>query len=116
MGHILFTRVTVTEAGVARPALALAPMAVLPAFQNRGVGSALVRRGLEEARALGHRVVIVLGHPRYYPRFGFRPARPLGIRSPFDAPADAFLVLGLEAGALDGLRGLVEYPPEFSQV
>lgn len=58
----------------------------------------------------------VLGHPKYYPRFGFRPAQPLGIRPSFDAPVGAFLVLGLEESALDGFRGLVEYPAEFSQV
>lgn len=113
VGHVLFTRLRVTEAGVARPALALAPMAVLPARQKRGIGSALVRRGLTEARELGHQVVIVLGHPGYYPRFGFQPARPLGIRAPFEAPTEAFLVLGLQPGALDGFRGLVEYPAEF---
>ena len=116
VGHILFTRLTVTDAGVARPALALAPMAVLPTFQNRGIGSALVRQGLEDARKLGHRVVIVLGHPKYYPRFGFQVARSFGIRSPFRSPDEAFLALALQAGALDGFRGLVEYPPEFSLV
>ena len=115
-GHILFTKLKVRDAAVARPALALAPMAVPPALQNRGIGSALVRRGLEDARELGHRVVIVLGHPRYYPRFGFRPAQPLGILPPFEARADAFLVLALQDGALDGFRGLVEYPAAFSRL
>lgn len=115
VGHILFTRLTVRDAGVARPALALAPMAVLPALQNRGIGSALVRRGLEDARKLGHGVVILVGHPKYYPRFGFVQARPLGILPPFEVPDDAFLVLGLREGALEGFRGTVEYPPEFSQ-
>ncbi len=113
VGHILFTRLRVMDDSRDHPALALAPMAVLPAWQNRGIGSTLVRLGLEEARRLGHRVVIVLGHPGYYPRFGFQPAGPLGIRSPFAAPSEAFLVLGLEPGALEGLRGQVEYPPEF---
>ena len=113
VGHILFTHVRVTESDVSQSALALAPMAVLPALQNQGIGSALVRRGLEVARRLGHHVVIVLGHPRYYPRFGFQPAGPLGIRSRFDAPPEAFMVLGLQPGALEGVRGLVEYPPEF---
>ncbi len=113
VGHILFTRLTVEDDAAAHPALALAPMAVLPARQNRGIGSALVRLGLKEARRLEHRVVIVLGHPQYYPRFGFQPAQPLGIHSPFEAPSDAFLVLALEPGALDGVRGRVVYPPEF---
>jgi putative acetyltransferase len=116
VGHILFTRLTVADAGVARPALGLAPMAVLPAFQNRGIGSALVRRGLEDARQLGHRVVIVLGHPRYYPRFGFQVARSFGIRSPFGGPDEAFLALALQPGALDGVRGEAQYPPAFLHV
>lgn len=113
VGHILFTRVGIFECASANEALALAPMAVLPEFQNRGIGSALVRHGVEEARRLGHAAVVVLGHPKYYPRFGFVPANRYGIRSPFSAPPDAFQALGLVAGALDGMQGLVSYPPEF---
>lgn len=113
VGHILFTRLTLRDDSVTHPALALAPMAVSPAWQRRGIGSALVRRGLADARELGHRVVIVVGHPSYYPRFGFQPAKPFGIHPPFDVPEDAFLVLELQPGALDGVHGRVEYPPEF---
>jgi len=116
IGHVLFTRLQIVEGSVSHPALALAPMAVQPSWQRRGVGSALVRRGLADARELGHGVVVVLGHPAFYPRFGFSPARPLGIRSPFDAPDEAFLVLALRPGALDGVRGEVRYPPEFLEV
>ena len=115
VGHILFTRVEVEDEGASHPALALAPMGVLPARQNLGIGSALVRRGLEEARRLEHGVVLVLGHPSYYPRFGFRPAEALGIRSPFEAPSEAFLALELSPGALKDVHGLVRYPPEFFQ-
>jgi putative acetyltransferase len=116
VGHILFTRISVEGEGPSHEALALAPMAVLPAFQRKGVGSSLVRRGLEEARSLGHRVILVVGHPEYYPRFGFVPAKPLGILPPFDVPSEAFLVLELEPGALLGIRGVVKYPPEFDEV
>jgi putative acetyltransferase len=116
IGHILFTSLTVVEERAVHPALALAPMAVVPSWQRRGVGSALVRRGLQDARVLGHAVVIVLGHPHYYPRFGFRPARPLGIRSPFDAPDEAFLALELQPGALQAVHGEVKYPPAFLTV
>lgn len=113
VGHILFTRVRVRGASDARDALALAPMAVLPPYQKRGIGSALVRRGLADARNLGHGVVIVVGHPEYYPRFGFVPAKPLGILPPFEVPSEAFMVLELQPSALLGLQGVVEYPPEF---
>jgi putative acetyltransferase len=116
VGHVLFTHLTVRDGSVSHPALALAPVSVRPGWQNLGIGSALVRQGLADARELGHRVVIVLGHPRYYPRFGFQPAQPLGILSPFDAAPEAFLVLGLQPGALEGVRGRVEYPPEFLEV
>jgi putative acetyltransferase len=71
VGHILFSDLPIiTEAGTV-PSLALAPMAVLPEFQNQGIGSALVRRGLEVCKEQGHRIVVVVGHPQFYPRFGF---------------------------------------------
>jgi len=116
VGHILFTGITVNTPTASRQALALAPMAVHPAFQRSGIGSALVRQGLQGARDLGHRVVIVLGHPEYYPRFGFVPAEPLGIRPRFEVSREAFMVLGLPPDALRGFHGEVEYPPEFGQV
>lgn len=114
VGHILFSHIVVRSPAASRHALALAPMAVLPAFQRRGIGSCLVHRGLADARRLGHGVVIVVGHPDYYARFGFVPAEPLGIRAPFPVPRDAFMVLELQAGALEGCEGEVEYPPEFA--
>lgn len=116
VGHILFSRVAVRGEAATHDALALAPMAVLPALQRRGVGSALVRRGLADAKSLGHGVVIVVGHPGYYPRFGFIPGVPLGIRPPFEVSPGAFMVLELRPGALHGVRGEVRYPPEFAQV
>ena len=116
VGHILFTRITVQGDDQAHAALALAPMAVLPLFQRKGIGSALVRRGLEEARGFGHRVVIVVGHPDYYPRFGFVPAQPLGILPPFEVPSEAFMVLELQPRALLGIQGVVKYPAEFNEV
>jgi putative acetyltransferase len=113
VGHILFSDLPIrTEAGTVE-ALALAPMAVLPEFQNQGVGSALVRRGLEECRQQGHRIVVVLGHPNYYPRFGFSPKLAACLDSPY-AGGDSHMALELVAGALEGLKGRVEYPPPFS--
>jgi putative acetyltransferase len=91
-------------------------MAVLPAQQGRGIGSALVRTGLERCRALGFRIVVVLGHPRYYPRFGFQPADAFGLSCEYDSPPEAFMALEIEAGALTGLKGTVRYHPAFGQV
>ena len=71
IGHILFTSIAIQTKNDTLPALALAPMAIHPEFQNRGIGSELVRQGLERCRKLGYKVVIVVGHPTYYPRFGF---------------------------------------------
>ena len=113
VGHILFSLVTVETEGSDFEAIALAPMAVLPTHQRKGIGSALVRTGLEDCRRLGHEVVFVLGHPDYYPRFGFAPARPRGIDCEFEAPEEAWMVLELQDGALAGRRGKVRFQPEF---
>jgi putative acetyltransferase len=116
-GHIAFSEVSITrESGIVRTALGLAPMAVEPGHQRRGLGSQLVRSGLEQCRALGHGVVVVVGHPAYYPRFGFVPGRPLGIRWEIDVPDDAFMVAELQPGALIDVRGVVRYQSEFTDV
>ena len=116
VGHIFFSPVAVESGDSGPPAMGLAPMAVLPEYQRRGVGSRLVREGLEECRRLGCRAVFVLGHPEYYPRFGFVPAAPRGLRSEYDVPEEAFMVAELLPGALGGMRGLVKYRPEFGDV
>jgi putative acetyltransferase len=115
-GHILFTPVAIAGGSRAYPALGLGPMAVLPEHQRRGVGSLLVRAGLEECRRAGHGCVVVLGHPEYYPRFGFVPASRHGLAWEHSAPDEAFMVLVLRADALDGLGGVVRYAPEFGAV
>ena len=114
IGHALFTPVTVEGAGAPGLLLALGPMAVAPRHQRRGVGSALVEAGLESCRELGADAVFVLGHPDYYPRFGFEPAAPKGLR--YDSPRydPYFMVRELRRGALAELEGLVRYLPEFS--
>lgn len=111
VGHILFSRLPIVGEETTTIALALAPMAVAPSLQRRGVGSALVDEGLRRCAELGHRIVIVLGHPEYYPRFGFRAA----LAEPLDAPfsGEAFMALELTPGALAGVQGRVEYPPPF---
>jgi putative acetyltransferase len=110
VGHVFFTPVRVD--GFA--ASALGPMAVEPELQRRGIGSRLVRHGLEVCRDRGAPAVFVLGHPQYYPRFGFAPASGFGIRCEFPAPDEAFLALELRPGALRDVRGTVRYHPAFS--
>jgi putative acetyltransferase len=116
VGHILFSPITIEAESSVVPALALAPMAVLPRFQNKGIGSALVRAGLEACRRLQHKIVVVVGHPEYYPRFGFVPARAHGIEAPFPVPDEAFMLLALTPSALEGVSGVVKYPPPFEDV
>lgn len=98
-----------------RPLAALGPMAVAPARQRQGIGGQLITAGLELCRAAGYDLCIVLGHAEYYPRFGFRPAAPLGIRWEHGAEAH-FMVLELQPGALVGRGGFVRYRPEFDGV
>lgn len=113
VGHILFSLVTIESESSVFTAAGLGPMAVLPAYQRRGIGSQLVHAGLAELRHTNHEVVVVLGHPNYYPRFGFSPARSYGIRCEYDVPDEVFMVLELRKGALAGRGGTVKYQPEF---
>lgn len=117
VGHILFSPVRITAAdGSEHGAIGLAPMAVAPGLQKGGIGSSLVRAGLEHLRDAGHRAVVVLGHPEYYPRFGFRPASSWGIRWEHEAPDEAFMALELEPGALAGTSGVVRFHDAFDGV
>jgi putative acetyltransferase len=111
VGHIAFSRVTMDPPQPALSALGLAPMAVLPSRHWSGIGSALVREGLAACRATGADAVFVLGHPEYYPRFGFRSAASYGIGNEYGAPPAAFMVIELAPGALDGVRGTARYDP-----
>ncbi len=116
LGHILFTPVTVDSGDTPWSALGLAPMAVTPGNQSQGIGSALVRSGLAECRHIDRPVVFVLGHPEYYPRFGFVPAPPLGLTCEYPVPDDVFMVAELEPGALKDRTGLVRYDPAFNDL
>ena len=116
IGHIAFSPVRISSESSETEVMGLAPMSVRPEFQRSGVGSQLVRRGLEMLRENGYEIVVVLGHPAYYPRFGFEQADSRGIAWEFDAPAEAFMVMELRDGALEGVHGKVRYRPEFNEL
>ena len=112
VGHILFSELPIETSQGTLPALSLAPVAVLPEHQKQGIGSELIRQGLVNCRLASYPIVIVVGHPEYYPRFGFSAelARPL--ESPY--AGEAFMALELVPGALRGVCGRVAYPPPFA--
>jgi putative acetyltransferase len=116
VGHVALSPVTITSSTATIEALGLAPMAVLPAYQRRGIGSQLVEAGLKACHQTPYGIVVVLGHPHYYPRFGFAPAKPMGIVWEHDAPEEAFMVQEIQEGVLAQTRGVVKYRPEFATV
>ncbi|MEE9297341.1 MAG: N-acetyltransferase [Phycisphaerae bacterium] len=116
VGHILFSPIHIETDRGEVPALALAPMAVLPECQQQGIGSQLVREGLEACRRAGYDILVVVGHAEYYSRFGFTTASRFGIRAPFPVADEAFMALGLAPHSLDEISGVVRYPPPFEDV
>jgi putative acetyltransferase len=116
VGHIMFSPVRIESTEETREATGLGPMAVLPNYQHHGIGSRLVEKGLQVCREREFSIAVVLGHPAYYPRFGFAPSKPLGIRWEHDVPEDVFMVMALVDNALAGVTGVVRYPPAFNGV
>ena len=115
IGHVAFSPITLVPDHPAIGGLGLAPVGVLPEFQRQGIGGTLIVRGLEACKQRGCDVVVVLGDPRYYARFGFEDARRYQLDNEYHAE-DEFMVLELRSGALRDVRGLVKYQPEFTEV
>ena len=114
VGHVLFSPISFVPDQPAIHGLGLAPIAVLPEFQKRGMGGKLIVQGLQACQQSGYDLVVVLGDPHYYSRFGFSRARNYQLENEYDADEE-FMVIELRAGALGGVAGLVKYQPEFKE-
>jgi len=113
VGHIMLTRIVIRNQQEAIVSLCLAPLSIAPEFQGQGVGTQLVTDAHRIAKELGYRSVTVLGHPKYYPRFGYEPMKKHGIQVPFDIREENCMIVSLTEYGLTDVRGKVEYPLEF---
>ena len=116
VGHILFTSVELIGGDSALRLMGLGPMAVLPKLQKKGTGSQLVKTGIKNCLTQGYDAIVVLGHPEYYPKFGFVPSVKYGIKSEYDALDGAFMVLELKESSLKDRNGIIKYHAAFSSV
>jgi len=116
VGHIFFSPVTLENDDSGLRIIGLGPMAVLPEYQNKGIGSELVNEGLKVSKDKGYDAVVVLGHPEYYPKFGFKSSKSFGIKSEYDVADDTFMVKELKKGILKGKHGTVKYHPFFNEL
>jgi len=116
VGHIFFSAVTIQSRETELTGIGLAPLAVIPERQKQRIGSMLMGHGLRRCREEDHPFLVVLGHPNYYPRFGFVPASNFGIKSEYDVADEVFMVMELREGALTGCAGVAKYQPEFNEV
>jgi len=114
LGHILLLPIRIIGSEMESETLSLAPMAVTPAHQNKGIGSQLVKEGILAAIREGYSSITVVGHPGFYPRFGFQRASHWGIRAQFEIPDDAFMAMELQPDGLKGHDGIVEFPEEYN--
>lgn len=113
VGYILLTKVEIVSEGGTQTSLSVAPLAVLPEYQNRGIGGMLLKEAHKKAAALGYGTAVLLGHADYYPRFGYCKAADYGIRFPFDVPSEYCQVIELIPDALNKTKGIVRYPAIF---
>lgn len=116
VGHIFFSPVTIDIEGRSIKGMGLAPMAVLPGFQNQGIGTMLVREGVRRIKETACPFIVVLGHENYYPRFGFERASKFGLKSQWEGvPDDAFMAMILDESEMKGVAGVVKYRDEFNE-
>lgn len=114
VGHVLFSKAKIIQENGEKEVLVLAPVAVNPSVQKKGIGSNLIEEGLRRAKDLGYGLVFLIGHPNYYPKFGFQPARKHGMEQiQFEVPDDVFMVCELIEGELQQTNGELRYPPAF---
>lgn len=113
VGHIMLTKINIKSENTQTESLALAPVSVLPEYQDKGIGSKLINESLKIAKKLGFKSIIVLGHDKYYPKFGFERASKYSISAPFDVPDSSFMALELVDNALNGVNGVVIYSDAF---
>ena len=115
VGHILFSPVSVQKIGRTVVGMGLAPMAVSPEYQRQGIGAALIEAGIAKLTKKPCPFVVVLGHPEYYPWFGFKPASERGIKCEWTVPDEAFLIMVLDESVMQGVTGVSKYRPEFAE-
>lgn len=113
VGHILLSKIKIEQGATSVESLALAPISVARGHQKKGIGGKLIGAALEKAKELGYGSVVVLGHPEYYPKFGFKKASEWNIKAPFEVPDEVFMVIELSENALRGLEGIVQYSSAF---
>lgn len=113
VGHILLTKIKITNGTSAVESLALAPVSVKPDYQNKGIGGPLIREAHHVAKKIGFQSVILLGHEKYYPRFGYLKANDFGISLPFEVPEENCMAIELIKNSLQKVSGIVEYPQAF---
>jgi predicted N-acetyltransferase YhbS len=115
VGHIMLSKITIEQDGTTVDSVALAPVSVAPSHQKKGIGGKLITAALEKAKELGYGSVVVLGHPEYYPKFGFKKASDWNIKAPFEVPDEVFMVMELRENALQGVEGIVQYSSAFAE-
>jgi predicted N-acetyltransferase YhbS len=116
VGHILLTKLKIKNEQNEYDSLALAPISVLPEYQGKGIGGMLIKEAHRKAKALGQKSIVLLGHEKYYPRFGYKQADIFGIELPFHVPKENCMAIELIENGLKGIKGIVEYPKEFNEL